>query len=68
MTGVDTEGEAIDINKISTALRSVGISMDAFFAGQEGLDEVLLRLSEKWNTLDFQTQHYIATTAAGSRQ
>jgi hypothetical protein len=55
MTGVDAEGEAIDINKISTALRSVGISMDAFFAGQEGLDEVLLRLSEKWNTLDFQT-------------
>lgn len=68
MTGVDAEGEAIDINKISTALRSVGISMDAFFTGQEGLDEVLLRLSEKWNTLDFTTQHYIATTAAGSRQ
>jgi hypothetical protein len=42
--------------------------MDAFFAGQEGLDKVLLRLSEKWDTLDFKTQHYIATTAAGSRQ
>ena len=67
-SGVDAEGEAIDINKISTALRSVGISMDAFFAGQEGLDDVLLRLSEKWGTLDFQTQHYIATMAAGSRQ
>ena len=54
-SGVDTEGEAIDLNKISTALRSVGISMDAFFAGQEGLDDVLLRLSEKWDTLDFTT-------------
>lgn len=68
MSGVDSEGEAIDINKISTALRSVGISMDAFFAGQEGLDDVLMRLSQKWDTLDFTTQRYIATTAAGSRQ
>ena len=67
-SGVDAEGEAIDLNKISTALRSVGISMDAFFAGQEGLDSVLMRLSEKWDTLDFTTQRYIATAAAGSRQ
>ena len=42
--------------------------MDAFFAGTEGLDDVLLRLAEKWSTLDFETQRYIATTAAGSRQ
>jgi hypothetical protein len=55
MTGVDAEGEAIDINKISTALRSVGISMDDFFAGQEGLGSVLMRLSEKWDGLDFTT-------------
>jgi hypothetical protein len=27
-----------------------------------------LELSKKWNTLDFETQRYIATTAAGSRQ
>jgi hypothetical protein len=41
--------------------------MDEFFAGTEGLDDVLLHLAEKWNTLDFETQRYIATTAAGSR-
>jgi hypothetical protein len=29
--------------------------MDAFFAGTEGLDQVLLRLAEKWDTLDFTT-------------
>ena len=67
-TGTDEEGEIIDVNKIQTALRSVGISMDEFFAGQEGLDEIFLKLAEKWDTLDVKTQRYIATTAAGSRQ
>ena len=67
-TGQDEEGEEIDVNKIQTALRQVGISMDEFFSGQEGLDQVLLKLAEKWKTLDFETQRYIATMAAGSRQ
>ena len=67
-TGQDEEGEAIDVNKIQTALRTVGISMEGFFAGTEGLDSVLLKLSEKWGDLDFETQRYIATMAAGSRQ
>jgi hypothetical protein len=68
VSGEDSEGEAIDVNKIQTALRTVGISMEGFFAGTEGLDSVLLKLAEKWNTLDFETQRYIATMAAGSRQ
>lgn len=67
-SGQDEEGEIIDVNKIQTALRTVGISMEGFFAGTEGLDDVLLKLSEKWGSLDFETQHYIATMAAGSRQ
>mgnify|MGYP003397287202 FL=1 len=41
--------------------------MDEFFSGTEGLDSILLKLAEKWGTLDFETQRYIATTAAGSR-
>lgn len=68
LTGTDEEGEVIDVNKIQTALKSVGISMNEFFAGTEGLDDILLDLAEKWDTLDFTTQRYIATTAAGSRQ
>ena len=67
-SGEDDEGEIIDVNKIQTALRSVGISMEKYFAGTEGLDSVLLKLAEKWRTLDFETQRYIATAAAGSRQ
>ena len=68
VSGEDSEGEIIDVNKIQGALRSVGISMNDFFAGTEGLDDVLLKLASKWDTLDFTTQRYIATTAAGSRQ
>lgn len=67
-TGQDEEGEEIDVNKIQTALKSVGISMNDFFAGTEGLDSILMKLAEKWQDLDFETQRYIATMAAGSRQ
>ena len=66
--GTDEEGEAINVNKIQEALRTVGIDMTKFFVGAEGLDDVLLRLAEKWDTLDVATQRYIATQAAGSRQ
>jgi hypothetical protein len=67
-SGKDSEGEGIDVNKIQTALKTVGISMEGFFAGTEGLDSILLKLAEKWGSLDFETQRYIATMAAGSRQ
>lgn len=68
LSGTDEEGETIDVNKVQTALRSAGISMNAFLKGEEGLDQVLLRLSSRWNDLDVLTQRYIATMASGSRQ
>lgn len=68
LSGTDEEGETINVNKVQTALRSAGISMNAFLKGEEGLDQVLLRLSSRWNDLDVLTQRYIATMASGSRQ
>lgn len=68
LTGEDTEGEVIDINKIDAALRSVGISLKDFLMGSKGIDDIFLELAEKWDSLDLATQRYIATTAAGSRQ
>ena len=68
LTGEDSEGEAIDINKIDTALKTVGISLTDFLTGARGLDDILLELASKWDSLDIATQRYIATTAAGSRQ
>lgn len=67
LTGKDSEGEAININKIDTALQSVGLSLKGFLRGEEGLDDILLQLASKWDALDIATQRYIATMAAGSR-
>lgn len=67
LTGEDSEGETIDINKIDAALKTVGISLTDFLTGTKGLDDILLELASKWDSLDIATQRYIATTAAGSR-
>lgn len=68
LTGTDEEGEVININKIDKALKSVGMSLNKFILGEQGLDEVFMELASKWDTLDLATQRYIATQAAGSRQ
>ena len=68
LSGKDTEGEEININKIDAALKKVGISLNDFLKGEKGIDDIFLELASKWDTLDLATQRYIATTAAGSRQ
>lgn len=66
-TGTDEEGEVIDINKVDTALKTAGISLQDFINGNEGLDQVFLRLAERWDSLSIVQQRYIATQAAGAR-
>lgn len=68
ITGTDENGEEINVNKVQKALRAAGVDMTKFFTGEEGLDQVFLNLSKKWDSLDITTQRYIATLAAGSRQ
>lgn len=67
LTGTDEEGEVIDINKVDTALKTAGISLQDFINGNEGLDQVFLRLAERWDSLSVAQQRYIATQAAGAR-
>lgn len=64
----ESEFEDLDYNKVDTALKSVGVSIKDTTGQFRNLDEVFLELSEKWNTLDRNSQRYIATIAAGSRQ
>ena len=64
----EVDGEIVDANKIETALRSVGVALRDTQGQFRNLDEVFLELSSKWSTLDTNTQRYIATIAAGSRQ
>lgn len=66
--GKDSEGEVFNINKIDEALKTVGMSLQGFLRGEEGIDDIFLQLASKWDTLDLATQRYIATMAAGSRQ
>ena len=68
LTGEDSEGEEININKIDAALKTVGISLKDFLNGSKGIDDIFLELASKWDSLDLATQRYIATMAAGSRQ
>ena len=64
----EVDGEIVDANAIEKALRSVGVSLRDASGQFRELDDVFLELSSKWNTLDKNTQRYIATIAAGSRQ
>ena len=65
---MDSEGQEMSLNRVDKALQTVGISIhDA--AGQfRNFDEVIMELAEKWNTIDKNTQRYIATIMAGNRQ
>lgn len=68
LMGQDEEGEEIDVNKVSTALRSAGINLNEYLTGAKGLDDIFIELADKWDSLDQVQQRYIATMAAGSRQ
>lgn len=64
----DSEFDDLDYNKVDKALKTVGISIKDATGQFRNLDEVFLELSKKWDTLDRNSQRYIATIAAGSRQ
>ena len=65
---IEVEGEEVDVNKVDTALRSVGVALKDTTGQFRDLDDVFLELAKKWDTLDLMQQRYVATTAAGSRQ
>jgi TP901 family phage tail tape measure protein len=51
LTGTDEEGQEVDVNKISKALRTAGIEMNSFFTGTKSMEDVLDELGEKWDSL-----------------
>lgn len=62
------DGEVISVNRVDSALKSVGIQLKNSSGEFRNLDDVFLELSQRWDTLDIMSQRYIATQAAGSRQ
>ena len=65
---VDSEGEEMSLNKVDKALQSVGISLQDAQGQFRDFDDVILELSKSWDTIDTNTQRYIATVMAGNRQ
>lgn len=65
---VDSEGVAMDANKIDTALKTIGVDLTNQKGEFRDLDDVFLDISAKWDSLTQGQQRYIATIAAGSRQ
>lgn len=64
----EVDGEVVDANKIEGALRTIGVALRDANGQFRNLDDVFLDIAKKWKSLDTNTQRYIATMAAGSRQ
>lgn len=65
---VDVDGETTSFNEVDSALRTVGISLTDTTGQMRNLDDVIFELAAKWDTLDRNTQKWIANAAAGSRR
>ena len=65
---IDSEGEELSLNKVDTALQSVGITLHNAKGEFRDFDDVIEELAKSWNTIDINTQRYIATVMAGNRQ
>ena len=57
-----------EINNVQKAFESVGVTFLDLDGQIRSVDELLFDLSQKWDSLDKNTQMYIATQAAGVRQ
>ena len=65
---MDSEGQEMSLNRVDKALQTVGISIHNAAGEFRNFDEVIMELAQKWNTIDTNTQRYIATIMAGNRQ
>lgn len=64
---VDSEGEEMSLNRVDKALKTIGITIQDVNGQFRDFDDVILELGEKWNSLDKNSQRYIATLMAGNR-
>ena len=61
---LDSEGEEMSLNKVDKALQTVGISIHDAAKQFRDFDDVITELAGKWETIDTNTQRYIATVMA----
>lgn len=63
-----TEDKETDVNQVETALKSVGIALRDTKGELRDLEDVFAELGPKWQSLDRNTQAYLGTIIAGTRQ
>ena len=63
-----TEDGDTDVNQVETALKSVGVALRDTSGELRDLEDVFDELGPKWSTLDRNTQAYLGTIIAGTRQ
>ncbi len=66
-SGDNTEDDT-DVNAVEKALKSVGVQLRDAKGQLRDLGDVLEELGPKWNSLDRNTQAYLGTVIAGTRQ
>lgn len=66
-TGENDE-DGVDVNQVETALRSVNVALRDTSGQLRDLEEIFDELGPKWNSLDRNTQAYLGTIIAGTRQ
>lgn len=66
--GGTTEDGETDVNQVETALRSVGVALRDAQGELRNLEDVFAELGPKWQSLDRNTQAYLGTIIAGTRQ
>ena len=63
----ESEFQDLDLNRVDTALKSVGIQLKDTTGQFRDLDDVFIELNKNWSKLSRNAQRYIATQSAGSR-
>lgn len=60
--------DGVNANDIEKALKKANVALRDTEGNFRNIGDVIMELSAKWNTLDTNTQKYIATMAAGTQQ
>jgi TP901 family phage tail tape measure protein len=63
-----TVEDGMDVNRVEASLRSIGVALRDGNGEFRNLDEVLLEVGARWDSIDRNQQAYLATTLAGTRQ
>ena len=60
--------DGLDVNKVDNALKSIGVELRNANGEFRDLDDVLIEVGQRWDSINRNQQAYVATSLAGTRQ